>query len=69
MIELIEDNSIKNKRKILNRYDSIFKLCINEKIIGIGALGNRDNENMIFLTIKKEYRGNFISKLLGYMEV
>ncbi len=80
MLSLIQDNSLIEKKELLSQFESSYKLMESDCLIGIGALGNLNKENMIFITIKQEYQGNGYgekffdmlleeSKKIGYSEL
>ncbi len=69
MIELIEDNSLLYEKEILKSYSTAYTLIYDDELIGLGAIGEDISENMIFIVLKSEYRGNglgrtFFEKLL-----
>lgn len=63
MIEIVKTNKkIEEILKIVD-YKSIYKMIKDEKVIGYGTI-NKDQENVIYIFIQEEYRGNGYGKIL-----
>ena len=63
MIEIVKsDKRIEEILKIVD-YKYIYKMVKDEKVIGYGTI-NKDQENVIYIYIQEEYRGNGYGKIL-----
>lgn len=63
MLELVKvDKNINQIREIVD-YEDIYKLVKDDKIIGYGTI-NKDKENIIYVFIEQDLRGNGYGKIL-----
>ncbi len=64
MIELLKcEEKIGENLLPKEKYDEVYKLVEDKKVIGVGVI-NYDKENMISILIRKELRGNGYGKIL-----
>ena len=79
MFKLVEGKDTFEKALPSVNFDKCFKLVKDDKPLGVGTI-NKDKENLIYIYIKQELRGNGYGKILfskmmeeakkeGYQEV